>query len=156
MQSSSLFETTGWVKCLSLLFNTELTCCIVYRWMRSQFNCLTNFFDNSKYFVVGAQAGSLKKIYHWTLKFGKPNHWLAVPLHRLQKNLLVFDTAFWVSKICRTISFSNTVFWQSSILPHKIKSSHPIIVSNLIDLFSTDHLCQWSFETFQSLKQTTV
>ena len=34
-------------------------------------NWLTNFFDNSMYFVVGAQAGSSKNFYHWILKFYK-------------------------------------------------------------------------------------
>ena len=105
-------------------------------------NWLTNFFDNSMYFVVGAQAGSLKNFYQWIKKFVKPDHWLAVLLYRLQQNLLVFDIAFRISKICRTFSGSSTAFWRSSTFAQKIESDLPTIVTNLTNLFSTDHLCR--------------
>ena len=115
-------------------------------------NWLTNFFHNSMYFF----SGGSKNFYQWILKFVKPDHWLVVPLYRLQQNLLVFGIAFWISEICGTMSVSSTAFWRSSTLAPKIESDHPTKVRNLIDLFSTDRLCQWSFETFQSLKQATV
>ena len=92
---------------------------------------VNQLFDNSMYFVVGAQAGSSENFYHWILKFVKPDHWLAVPLYRLQQNLLGFDIAFWISEICQTICFIYCIL--SFLYPCAKNRERPSNYSDKID-----------------------
>ena len=155
MHSSSPFETTGWeINCPHFL--TRLIR-VVESIDKCDFDELVDqLLRQLNVFYCGGSGWVLEKFLSLDIKVCKTrslagSFFIPTPtkLARFRYSLLnmenLSDNFYFIYCI---LAFST--------LPQKTKSDYPTIVTNLIDLFSTDHLCQRSFETFQSLKQITV